>query len=65
MVVVRPNASTSSVRWGVGGPLFLTVAAALSACGREGLQEATLVVLGGAHLEIVFRCRYVEHASDG
>jgi hypothetical protein len=32
---------------------------------REGLQEATLVILGGAHLEIVFRCRYVEHASDG
>jgi hypothetical protein len=29
----------------------------------EGLQEATMVVLGGAHLEIVFRCRYVDAAA--
>jgi hypothetical protein len=29
----------------------------------EGLEEATMVVLGGAHLQLVVRCRYVDAAS--
>jgi len=30
----------------------------------EGLSEATLELLGGAHLELVLRCRYVDAASS-
>jgi hypothetical protein len=29
----------------------------------EGLEEATVAVLGGAHLEVVLRCRYVDATS--
>jgi hypothetical protein len=29
----------------------------------EGLEEATMVVLGGAHLQLVLRCRYVDAAA--
>lgn len=29
----------------------------------EGLEEATMALLGGAHLEVVLRCRYADAAS--
>jgi len=29
----------------------------------EGLEEATMVVLGGAHLQLVVRCRYLDAAA--